>query len=262
MALLAVTRMTVADGLRQPLTWLATGLSVALVALSYLFGMFNFETQDRLRMLCTSGVAIAVVNGLFLSVVLASTAVHDELASRTALTLFAKPVSRGRYLAGKALGIWLVVACATLLVAGGHAAALGIAGWTQWEDVSHGHSHEAFREELWIPWGRLVGAHGLGLAHSAVLSCVATVLALRLPLIANILGCFALFVLGHLLPGLGAQGATIIPALAAFNVDDSLQLANQTLGWTYCAAAFSYAFLTCAGWLMIGLALFVRQDIP
>jgi len=259
-ALLALTRMTVADGLRQPLTWLSTGLALGLVALSYLFGMFNFETQDRVRMLTTAGVSIAILNGLFLAVVGASTAIHDELASRTALTLFAKPLSRGHYLLGKVFGIWLVVVVATLLVVAAHGIALTIALWTQWEDVAHGHSH-SFGSDLWMPWGRLAAAHALGLAHSAVLTCIAAVLALRLPLIANILACFALFVLGHLLPGLGVLGGVVVPALATFNVDDSLQLIGQRLDWTYGVAAFIYASLSCGGWLLLGHALFSRQDI-
>jgi len=135
-----------------------------------------------------------------------------------------------------------------------------LALWTQWEEIDHGHSH-GFGEDLWLPWGRLAAAHALALAHSAVLTCIAAVLALRLPLIANILACFALFVLGHLLPGLGMLGGGVVPALAVFNVDDSLQLIGQRLDWTYCGAAFIYAFLSCGGWLLIGLALFARQDI-
>lgn len=261
MAVLALARMTVADGLRQPLTWLACGLGVALIALSYLFGMFNFETQDRVRMLCTAGVAVSVLTCLFLAVIGASTAIHDELTSRTALTLFAKPVSRGRYLVGKVLGVWSTVAVVGLILAAAHGIALVIALWTQFEDLHEGHSH-SFGGDLWVPWGRLVGAHLLVLAQSAVLTCLAAVLALRIPLIANILACFALFVLGHLLPGLEITGLTVIPALALFNVDDSLQLMHQTLSWTYCGFSFIYASLFCAGTLLLGLATFARQDIP
>ena len=259
MAVLALARMTFADGLRQPLTWLAAGLGIALIALSYFFGMFNFETQDRLRMLCTAGVAVTVLTSLFLAVVGASISIHDELASRTALTLFAKPVSRGSYLVGKALGIWLVVTLIAGLLALAHGVAVLLAAWTQFEEIS---PNTGFSNDLWVPWGRLIAAHLLGLAHSAVLTCLAAVLALRLPLIANILTCFAIFILGHLLFGLGWTGATVIPALALFNVDDSLQLVQQTLSWTYCGISFIYASLFCAGTLLLGLATFARQDIP
>jgi len=61
---------------------------------------------------------------------------------------------------------------------------------------------------------------------------------------------------------MGVTGATVIPALALFNVDDSLQLMNQTLSWTYCGLSFIYASLFCAGMLLLGLASFARQDIP
>jgi hypothetical protein len=261
MALLALTRMTVADGLRQPLTWLALTLALVLLGLSYAFGMFNFETQDRVRMLCTAGVAVAVLNGLFLGVVAASTAIHDELASRTALTLFAKPMSRGAFLAGKALGVWLVVATCTAVIVAVHAGLLWFALYAQWEDLSQAHNHSG-SNDLWVPWGRLMAAHALALAHAGLTTCLAAVLALRLPLVANILTCFAAFVLGHLLPGLGIPGAVVIPALAYFNVDDCLQLVTQPLTAGYVVLTFLYAALCSAGCLLLGLALFARQDIP
>ncbi|MBA3686730.1 MAG: hypothetical protein H0W72_16020 [Planctomycetes bacterium] len=262
MAVIALARMTVADGLRQPLTWLTTLIAVVLVVLSYVFGMFNFETQDRIRMLCTAGVAVGVLNGLFLAVVGASTAIHEELASRTALTLFAKPMPRGSFLLGKALGIWLVVVLSLAVVALAHAAALGLALYTGFEDLGDNHDHGSLTQGLSVPWDAVIAAHLLSLAHTAILTCLAAVLALRLPLIANILACFALFVLGHLLPGLDIMGAVLVPALAAFNIDDALQLPGQRLSWTYCGTACLYAVLYCAGCLLVGLAVFKRQDIP
>ena len=48
--------------------------------------------------------------GLFLAVVTASKVVGDELASRTALTLFAKPMSRWGFLFGKAMGAFSTAA--------------------------------------------------------------------------------------------------------------------------------------------------------
>lgn len=260
MALAALTRMTVADFARQPVTWLTTALALTLLAMSYLFGQFNFETQDRLRMLCTAGVAVGVINGLFLAVVGASQSVNDELSSRTALTLFAKPLSRGSFLVGKALGIWLVVAASGLVVAAVHIAILMWSLHTGFEDNP---SNRGFvgSDDLWVPWKAVLAAHALGLAHGAVFACLATVLALRLALIANILACFAVFVAANLLAGAGLMGAVGIPALPLFNLDDSIQLPGHPLSLGYVSLTALYTALYCAGCLLIGLALFKRQDI-
>jgi hypothetical protein len=251
--------MTVADSLRQPLTYIMTGLSLALLGLSYGFGLFNFETQDRIRMLATAGVAVSVVNGLFLAVTGASMSIHDELNSRTALTLFAKPLTRAHFLAGKAAGIWLTVASSSLVVALGHVAVMALALHTGFED-GHGHSHGSSDDPLWVPWQALACAHALTLAHSAILVCLATVLALRISLIANILTCFAVFVLGHLLAHTPAAAA--MPALALFNIDDTIQLGNQSCSAIYLGLSGLYAVSYSSGILFIGLALFKRQDIP
>jgi ABC-type Na+ efflux pump permease subunit len=260
MALVALTRVTVADFARQPVTWLMTGLSLVLLCLSYLFGQFNFETQDRMRMLCTAGVAVGVINGLFLVVVGASQSVHDELSSRTALTLFAKPLGRGSFLVGKAMGIWLVTAASGLVVAAGH---LGVLLWslhTGFEDNPHNRGWVGM-DDLWVPWKAVLAAHALGLAHGAVFACLATVLALRLPLVANILACFAVFVAANLLAGGGLMGAVAIPALPLFNLDDSIQLPGHPLSLGYLSLTALYTALYCAGCLLTGLALFKRQDI-
>jgi hypothetical protein len=259
MALLALTRMTVADAVRQPVTWLMTGISLALLALSYAFGMFNFEAEDRLRMLATAGVAVAVINGLFLAVVGVSQSLHDELASRTALTLFAKPLGRGTYLVGKTLGTWLTVVVTGLVIVAIHLGLLWLAGRTGFEDALDDRNGI---NSLAVPWRPIILAHVLGLLHGGVMACVAAILALRVALAANILICFAIFVLGHLLAGMKLTGALIIPALALFNVDDAIQLAGQGLPWAYIASTALYTVLFATGSLLVGLALFQRQDIP
>lgn len=259
MALLALTRMTVADSVRQPVTWLMTAVSLGLLAMSYLFGMFNFEAEDRLRMLATAGVAVAVINGLFLAVVGVSQSIHDELASRTALTLFAKPLGRGTYLVGKALGVWLTVVASGLVLVAFHAALLWLGGRSSFEDSFSSHSAA---DALHVPWQPVLVAHALGFLHGGVMACVASVLALRLALVANILICFGVFVVGHLLAGVKLMGAVVIPALALFNVDDAIQLTGQSVSWSYVASAALYTILFSAGSLLVGLSLFQRQDIP
>lgn len=256
---IAIARMTVADSLRQPATWLATAIAVVLVGLSWVFGMFNFDDQDRLRMLATAGVAVAVINGLFLAVTGAAASVHDELADRTALTLFAKPVPRGSFLAGKAIGIWLTVAVASLVVLAAHLFGLWLAQATGFE-LGHDEHHHGADSNLTVPWTAVLAAHALALCHSATLVALASVLALRCSLVVNILLCFGIFLAGHLLAGAGVQGAGLIPALALFNLDDAIQLGTGVSG-QYLALTGLYTALFATGWVLVGAALLDRQDI-
>jgi hypothetical protein len=146
------------------------------------------------------------------------------------------------------------------VIAGAHALVLGYAQYTGFEDdparrdfVGH--------EDLWVPWREVALAHLLGLGHGAVMTCLATVLALRLPLVANILACFAAFVASHVAAGLGWMGGLALPALALFQVDDSIQLPGHPLSLGYLGLTMLYTAMYCAGCLAIGLALFKRQDI-
>lgn len=258
MVIIPLIRMTVVDRCRQPVTWLVTAVSLALLGMSFLFGQFNFELQDRLRMLTTTGVAVAIANGLFLAVLGASQTVYDELTSRTALTLFAKPLGRGSYLLGKALGIWLTVVLSGFVILAAHAGLL-------WLALTYGFEldtpNRSSTSDLWLPWAVVFMAHALAAAHGLVLTCLATVLALRVPLIANILLCFAIFCVGHLITGAGLMGAGLIPALEIFNLDDSLQFQDRIVSGSYLLMTGLYTGLYCGGCILAGLALFRRQDI-
>lgn len=263
--MLELARLTAADLLRQAATWLVLIVALALLALSLVFGMFHFDVADRMRMLCSAGIAVHALAGLFLGVVGATVAVHRELAERTALTLLAKPLGRGDVLLGKALGTLAAVAACGAVIAGVHAALAGFAGATGFEfseavAAGHeGHGHHA--EALPVPWAALAGGHLLAFAQSACMTCLAVVLALRLGLAGNIIACFAVWIIAHLLPQVGLHGAVLLPALDILAADDAAQVAGG-LPWQAVGLGLAHAVLWCGGALSLGLALFSRQDIP
>ena len=261
-ATVALARLTAADLLRQPATWLVLCLAVVLVGLSLVFGMFSFADADRMRMLCSSGIAVSALAGLFLGVVGATVAVHRELADRTALTLLAKPIGRGEFLLGKALGVLAAVVLCCVVVAVIHATAVYIGGQRafQFDSGSQGHSHGA-PDPVPVPWSALIGGHVLALAQATCLTCLAVVLALRLGLAGNIIACFAVWIVAHLLPQLGWHGALVIPALDLMAADDAAQIEGGR-PWMTVWTGLGYALIWCAGMLCLGLALFERQDIP
>jgi hypothetical protein len=250
-ATLALARLTAIDLLRQPATWLALLLGGALLGLSLVFGMFSFAEADRMRMLCSAGIAVHALVALFVGVVGATIAVHRELADRTALTLLAKPLSRTSFLLGKAGGVLAAVALCGLL----------LGSVTGFEFDHSGHVHHHAEEAVPIPWLSLLGGHLLALAQAACLSCLAVVLALRLGLAGNIIACFGAWIVAHLLPQLGLHGAVVLPALDLLAADDAAQVEGG-LPLAAVGLGLAYASLWCAGILALGLALFERQDIP
>ncbi|MCS6970836.1 MAG: hypothetical protein NZ552_07505 [Planctomycetes bacterium] len=260
-ALLALARLTAADVLRQPATWLALAVGGILLGLSLVFGMFNFAEADRMRMLCSSGIAVHAVVALFIGVLGASTAVHRELAERTALTLLAKPLSRVAFLAGKGLGLLGAVALCGLLLALAHAGVVEVGAVTAFEFDHDPHHHHGEREPIAVPWGSLLGGHALAAAQALCMTALAVVLALRFALVGNIIACFAAWVIAHLLPQLGWHGAFVIPALDLLVADDAAHVAGG-LPLTAVLAGLAHALAWCAGAMAIGLALFQQQDIP
>ncbi len=260
-ATLALARLTAVDLLRQPATWLALLIGAALLGLSLVFGMFSFVEADRMRMLCSAGIAVHALVALFVGVVGATIAVHRELADRTALTLLAKPLSRASFLVGKAGGVLAAVALCGLLLALLHVACVHFGSITGFEFDRMGHSHRNPEDLVPIPWLSLLGGHALALAQAACLSCLAVVLALRLGLAGNIIACFGAWVVAHLLPQFGLHGAVVLPALDLLAADDAAQVEGG-LPLAAVGIGLAYAGLWCSGALALGLALFERQDIP
>jgi ABC-type transport system involved in multi-copper enzyme maturation permease subunit len=255
MAYAALTRLTLSNTLRQPVTWLMTGLALLLIVFSCIFGMFNFHSADKIRLISTSGVAIHMLHGLFLAIVLSSAAIHDELNSRTALTLFAKPVSRGSFLLGKLSGVFLTVLITSLLILIAHVIALQIMD----EPQRYVHRSE---DDSSVLWSRLACAHLFAVCNTMIFCSLSAVLALRLHLVLNIVCSFSLFALAHLLGALHWSGATLIPALSFYNIDSSLQFQNLNVSTLYVLGTCTYTLLFCTGCVCLGLALLKAQDIP
>ena len=266
MALIPLLRLSLAQGLRAPATWLTVAVGAAMLALAVLFGQFHFVSADRVRLLLTAGVAAAALCGVFLGVTLAGSGVQAELSSRTAAALFAKPVGRGAFLASKALGAWLATGAALLPLLLLHLGAVAVVNtWgfdlkeRQFQTGADGF------QPLWtdVPWGTLIAAHALAWVQAGVLSALAAGLASRLNQIATILVAFAVFVASHVLAGLGQHGALLLPALGLANLDEALQFpAAAALGPAYFGLCVLHSLLYAAASLFLALGFFSHQDIP
>ncbi|MDG2292101.1 MAG: ABC transporter permease subunit [Phycisphaerales bacterium] len=110
--LLAITRNTFFESIRQPI------MLVVLVAASVLIVLSNplsaFTMDENQRMLVDIGLATVFMAGAVLAAFIATNVLGREIENKTALTVISKPVTRPIFLLGKYLGVSCAMCIAAL----------------------------------------------------------------------------------------------------------------------------------------------------
>jgi ABC-type transport system involved in multi-copper enzyme maturation permease subunit len=115
--ILTIGRNTFLDAVRQKFFNALVILSVALIVSSRFFRQFDFGSGE-LKFIADFGLGAILLFGSILAVVATAQLFYSEIENRTALTILAKPVHRWEFLAGKFLGVFLLLAVFTALMAG------------------------------------------------------------------------------------------------------------------------------------------------
>lgn len=84
-------------------------LAAGLFASTEFLREFNFGGASEVKFITDIGIGALVFFGSVLTITATAQMFFAEIESRTALTLLAKPVRRGEFIAGKFLGVWMVV---------------------------------------------------------------------------------------------------------------------------------------------------------
>ena len=80
--------------------------AILLISVSMLLGQLSFAEQVRISM--NLGLTAIHLGTVILSVFVGSTLVRKEIDKKTIMTILARPISRGQFILGKALGLSLV----------------------------------------------------------------------------------------------------------------------------------------------------------
>ncbi|MGI9474989.1 MAG: ABC transporter permease [Rubripirellula sp.] len=265
----ALALSTAKNEMAQPLYLLL--LSIGLLGV-LLFGIYPFNTLgDDIRLLKDSGVTLIMVLCMLQAVWSAGTSVSDEIEGRTALTVLSKPVSRRSFILGKYAGIMLAVLVLFVIVASVLLVVISYkpiydARETSRADTTWQESHEEVMTTIPVL--------GLYFMETMAIGAVAVALATRLPLLANFITCFVIYVIGNLTSPLVASTkgnnelvgfvgkliAVIVPNLNVFNVQSAVDAGNP-IPIIYLAGAFNYLVcFTIAVW-MLAMLLFEDRDL-
>jgi ABC-type transport system involved in multi-copper enzyme maturation permease subunit len=187
-----IARATTKEAIRQPLFPLLMALALMVLVTNTFTPFFSFG--EDYRMLIDCGLATILICGLLLAVWTSSTSIADEIEGKTAMTLLSKPINRRQFVLGKFVGImvavfWLIlplIICFLALV-------YYKVGYDSRESANPD-PETSFK--LTIMLNTIPGLI-LSFFEICVLTSVSVAISTRVPMVVNMVTCFAIFVVGH-----------------------------------------------------------------
>jgi len=251
MKILALAGNTYKESVRQPAFFMLLIGGAILIYTSQFYTLFAFGGE--IKMIKDMAFATITICGLLLALFSASIIVVDEIESKRLLTLISKPLTRSEFIFGKFIGIifsvFIIMAILTLVFV-----------LTLWQ-------MGAF--ELMIFRG-IISIY----IKVALLSAISIAISTRVPVIANMVTCILLFILGYLnnyffgffegttffLHSLARIFFTIIPNLENFNVAAAIAV-GTAVSTRYLLSAISYGIVYIVIMLLIAITLFQKREV-
>ena len=265
----AIALATAKSEMTQPQFFLLIGLGIFLLLL-FLFIPYHTFGED-IKVLKDSGLTLIMVFAIFSAVWAASNSISEEIEGRTAITVLSKPISRRQFILGKFLGIsWSTAVMFVLLGVW----LLIIVSYKPIYDARETANTSPTWQACQVEMARTVPGLVLAFFETLVFAAIGVAISTRLPLLANLVICFAIYAFGHLTPLLMQSGAdqfenvkfmaqfiaTLLPVLDQFNIAPAIA-SGIAVPLSYMGMAAVYCFLYCAVMLLLALALFEDRDV-
>ena len=265
----AVATTTGKEAVSQPLFFLTmAGGCVLLIGLVF---TPYFTFGEDVKVYKDAGLQLIMILTLVIAIWTASVSLADEIEGRTALTVLSKPISRQQFVLGKYFGIVAPVLLQFVLL--GTLFLLCISYKVVYDGRESGNFYviwqDCFAETIHTVPGLV-----LAFMETIVLAAISVAISTRLPMLANLTICLAIYVVGHLVPlfvqssvgeftivqFMGQLFATILPVLENFNVYAAVA-AGQDVPTSYLwwVAGYSAIYITIA--MLLALALFDDRDL-
>jgi ABC-type transport system involved in multi-copper enzyme maturation permease subunit len=265
----AIGWTTSKEALSQPLFYVLLAIG-AFGLILFPFVPYNTLGED-IKMVKDEGLTLIMVLSILMALWTASMSIAEEIEGRTALTLLSKPVGRREFILGKFLGILVPVAIMFLVLG---ALFLGSVSFKVVYDARESALADPTladcqREMLQIAPGLL-----LAFMETVVLAAISVAISTRLPMLANLIICASIYVLGHMVPILANSAvgqiefvrfvanllAAILPVLDHFNISASISTGQHVPG-EYLAWAGVYCVVYSAVAMLVALLLFEDRDL-
>ncbi len=265
----AIARTTAKEAAAQPLFYVILAIGVTGLIL-FPFIPYNTFGED-VKIVKDTGLTLIMILGVILALWTASVSIADEIEGRTALTVLSKPIGRREFIIGKFLGILWPVAILFIVFGAIFLASVSF-------KVVYDARETARTDPTWQECQQemLQIAPGLVLAfmETIVLAAISVAISTRLTMMANLIICAAIYVLGHLVPLLANSAvgqieqvgfvagllSAVLPVLDHFNIYTAIAT-GQVVPLVYLGWAGVYCLLYSTLALFVALLLFEDRDL-
>ncbi len=265
----AIASTTAKEAVSQPLFFVLLAVGVFGLIL-FPFVPYNTLGED-IKMVKDEGLTLIMVLSIVLALWTASVSIADEIEGRTALTLLSKPVGRRQFIFGKFLGILLPVAMMYILLG---AVFLASVSFKRAYDARETATPDPTAAECRDEMVQIAPGLALGFMEVVVLASISVAISTRLPMMANLLICAAIYVMGHLVPILANSAvgqneyvrfiadlqAAVFPVLEVFNISTGISNGQQ-VPLIYLGIAAVYCLLYSVVAMLFALLLFEDRDL-
>ncbi len=265
----AIAEATTKEGISQPIFYVALAAG-AFFLVAFIFIPYNTFGED-VKMLKDSGLTLIMVLGILVALWTSSVSVAEEIEGRTALTVLSKPVSRRQFILGKFFGVIGPVFLLFLILG---LIFLVCVSYKVVYDARETANADPTWRDCFLEMSGIVPGLVLAFLETVTLASVSVAISTRLPMLANLMICFSIYVLGHLVPQLvvssvgkfpivtfmGQLLATVLPVLEHFNIQAAVA-GGASVPASYLLWALAYCVLYSTVAMLFALALFEDRDV-
>jgi ABC-type transport system involved in multi-copper enzyme maturation permease subunit len=267
----AVALSTLKSEMAQPMFPILLFFGGFLLLL-FVYIPYNTFGED-IKVVKDSGMTLIMVMCIIQAVWAAGTSISDEIEGRTALTVLSKPIGRRSFIIGKYMGIFWTVAvmfCVLGLIL------MVTVAYKPIYDARESSQAEPIWQLCMLEMTSVVPGLLLGFMETCVLAAISVAISTRLPMLANFIISFSIYVLGNLAPLLVQNAvvnelfepvvffaqlvSTILPILDHFNIQAAIA-GGATVPFVYLAWAMVYCMIYGFMALLFALVLFEDRDL-
>lgn len=265
----AIALATYKSEAAQPIFFILTSLGLTAIVL-FEFIPYNTLGED-IKMLKMSGLTLIMLFTIIQAVWAASNSISEEVEGRTALTVLSKPLTRRDFILGKYLGILWTVSVMFVIFG---TVFLAVVAYKPIYDARENSQEDPTWQQNHSEMVSVVPGLALSFMETSVLAALSVAVSTRLPMLANFVISFSIYVLGHLTPLLvqskanefeivrffGRLIATIFPVLEYYDIQAGIA-GGANVPLDYLAWMLLYTLLYSGIAMLLALILFEDRDL-